>query len=980
MILKKKQIAVVVGQAVSLMVLVGSTAALAQTANPIQRVEVTGSNITRAEQETASPIQYVTRDDIEKSGKTTVAELLQTLAIDNQGSVPTTFGNGFASGASGMSLRGLGAASTLVLINGRRVAPYGLADDGQKVFTDINMIPSEMVERIEIVKDGASAIYGSDAIAGVVNVIMRKDYQGKAIKVKGGTSNDGDGNEYTVAAIAGFGDYAKDKYNAIFNFEYIKKEEIWNRDRAGRGSYIGRSDLRPLGWTANEGFGGTGIILWGNATGTPNPGDGAGAGSAINGNVRKPGTAADYYNRGNPTAAGAGFTNIQPGAACANLTSHPQGDPGGGCLIDAAQQYTQIQPAAESYNVFGRFTKEINANMQAYAEAQFYENKSTSSGTPSGVSANVGYPGGAVSNAAIALGAAHPDNPYLGTAARVRYLADDVGARVGNVDNKFYRFVAGLKGVMYDWDYDTAVLYSKDKVSNSRTGFLQRNVTFALLNPAGNNPNTTLPGDAAYATNAARAAAQSAAYAALPAGTYWRIGENAGLNSAAMYAALSPTISNNAQSEVAQIDFKISREMGQLPGGPIGIAFGTEYRYESLSLDPTSGTETGNIIGLGYSAYDGSRNVLAAFTEVILPIAKTVEVSTAIRYDHYTNVEHSITPRIAGKWYAMPNLLVRSSYGQGFRAPSPAENGAGGLSAFSNGVDTTRCALGVAGTCTAGTVNIITSPNPDLQPETSDTFSIGMVWDPLPKTSIGFDWWQIKRKDEINQTPTQAAIDAGNVSRDPTTATAIPGDPGAIVSVFAQYENSASSTVNGIDITFSRDWGLAPGNGKLVSSATWTHLYKWERQESAAQGGAKYDYAGHHGNCDVTNCIGTPADRVNASLEWSYNQWIVATNLNYRGEIKNTDYKGAYAITGCNEVLPTGVDAPKGCKVASFKTVDLNVRYNMNKNIQIFGNIRNLFNEKAPMDLYTYGAVSYNPLDASGAIGTFFSGGMKYSF
>ena len=226
MILKKKQIAVVVGQAVSLMVLVGSTAALAQTANPIQRVEVTGSNITRAEQETASPIQYVTRDDIEKSGKTTVAELLQTLAIDNQGSVPTTFGNGFASGASGMSLRGLGAASTLVLINGRRVAPYGLADDGQKVFTDINMIPSEMVERIEIVKDGASAIYGSDAIAGVVNVIMRKDYQGKAIKVKGGTSNDGDGNEYTVAAIAGFGDYAKDKYNAIFNFEYIKKGEI----------------------------------------------------------------------------------------------------------------------------------------------------------------------------------------------------------------------------------------------------------------------------------------------------------------------------------------------------------------------------------------------------------------------------------------------------------------------------------------------------------------------------------------------------------------------------------------------------------------------------------------------------------------------------------------------------------------------------------------------------------------------------------
>lgn len=963
MILKKKQIAVVVGQAVSLMVLVGSSAALAQTANPIQRVEVTGSNITRAEQETASPIQYVTRDDIEKSGKSTVAELLQTLAIDNQGSVPTSFGNGFASGASGLSLRGLGAASTLVLINGRRVAPYGLADDGQKVFTDINMIPSEMVERIEIVKDGASAIYGSDAIAGVANVILRKDYQGKAIRVKAGTSNDGDGNEYTVAAIAGFGDYAVDKYNAIINFEYIQKDEIWNADRAGRGSYIGRTDLRPLGWTAQEGFGGTGAITTNNA-----------AGSSINGNVRQAGTN-DYYSRGstNPAAL---FVKPQPGAACANFTTHPQGDPGGGCLIDAAQQYGQIMPASESYNVFGRFTKEINANMMAYSEAQFYQNKSTSSGTPSGISGSVGYPGGPVSNAAIALGGAHPDNPYA-TASRFRYLADDVGPRVSNVDNKFYRFVAGLKGVMYEWDYDTAILWSQDKVSNSRTGFLQRNVTYALLNPTANNQPT--PADA-YTSNAQRAAAQSAAYAALPAGTLWRIGENAGLNSAAMYAALSPTISNDAKSEIAQIDFKISREMGQLPGGPIGIAFGTEYRYESISLEPTSGTDTGNIIGLGYSAYSGNRNVLAAFTEVILPIAKTVEVSTAIRYDHYTNVEHSITPRIAGKWYAMPYLLVRSSYGQGFRAPSPAENGKGGLAAFSTADDPERCALGVTAACTAGTVAIITSPNPDLKPETSDTFSIGMVWDPLPKTSIGFDWWQIKRKDEINQTQTATAVAQGRVSRDPTTATAIPGDPGAITAVLANYENSASSTVNGIDITASRDWGLAPGNGKLVSTATWTHLYKWERQETAANGGGKYDYAGHHGNCDVTNCIGTPADRLNASLEWTYNQWIVATNLNYRGEIKNWDYKGAYPITGCNEVLPTGVDAPKGCKVDSFKTVDLNVRYNMNKNIQFFGNVRNLFNEKAPMDLYTYGATSYNPLDVSGAIGTFFSGGMKYSF
>ena len=168
---------------------VGSLVSSAVVAQETQRVEITGTNIRRVQSETASPVQTVTREDIEKSGKTSVAELLQTLAVDNQGSVPMTFGSGFAGGASGISLRGLGAASTLVLVNGRRVAPYGLADDGQKVFADLNMIPLEAVERVEILKDGASSIYGSDAIAGVVNVILRKDYKGIEFSAGGGQAS-----------------------------------------------------------------------------------------------------------------------------------------------------------------------------------------------------------------------------------------------------------------------------------------------------------------------------------------------------------------------------------------------------------------------------------------------------------------------------------------------------------------------------------------------------------------------------------------------------------------------------------------------------------------------------------------------------------------------------------------------------------------------------------------------------------------------
>ncbi len=225
--------------------LLSAGAAYAQDAQSLERVEITGSNIRRISSETASPVQTITRDDITKSGRTSVAELLQTLSVDNQGSVPKSFGNGFAAGASGLSLRGLGAASTLVLLNGRRIAPYGLADDGQKVFADLNVIPLDAVERVEILKDGGSAIYGSDAIAGVVNIILRKDYRGLAVNASYGQSRYSDGREKRVSLTGGFGDLSSQGFNVLANLEVGKQDPESYRERAGRGA-VGRTDLRDL--------------------------------------------------------------------------------------------------------------------------------------------------------------------------------------------------------------------------------------------------------------------------------------------------------------------------------------------------------------------------------------------------------------------------------------------------------------------------------------------------------------------------------------------------------------------------------------------------------------------------------------------------------------------------------------------------------------------------------------------------------------
>jgi iron complex outermembrane receptor protein len=918
-----------------------------QQAQPVQRIEVTGSLIRRAAAETSQEVLTVNRADIEKSGKATVAELLQSMAVDNQGSVPVTFGNGFAPGASGISLRGLGVASTLVLVNGRRVAPYGLSDDGQKQFVDLNIIPADAVDRVEILLEGASSIYGSDAIAGVVNVILRRSYDGHTMRGSTGITGDSDGRQSTAAFTFGMGNLDTDKYNGLLGIEYNKTENIQCKDRSDR-DWVCRNDLRRWNFSSQQSLGGTGAITGNNA-----------AGSAINGNVRNPDTL-DYFNRGN-LGAGTGFTRLFPRANCRNFTTHPQDDPGGGCLIDAPFQYGQIQPVQEMLSLYTRGTWQFHPEHQAYTELLYHTSTTDASTTPSTVSASEGSPAGAVSNASVSLGANHPDNPYFGTTARLRYLAGDVGPRTSHIESNFVRWMAGVKGTLYNWDYDSAILWSHNNVWNHQNGYLQRDVAFALLNPS--------------ATNVAAAMANPL-YAALPPGSLWLIGEDAGLNSPAIYQALSPTISSRSQTELAMIDFKATRDFkGLLPNdAALGVAVGGEFRHEMSELDPTTGTSTGNIIGLGFSAYQGSHNVSALYTELLAPLPWQVELTGAMRWDRYTDVGSSWTPKGGVKWTPIKELAIRGTYARGFRAPGPAENGVGGLAAFTTAVDPVRCDLGVQVACNPASVALITRPNQNLQPEHASSWDIGAIWDPIPRASVSVDLWRIKRRAEINQQQIDQAIANGDVVRDPTTAQAgIPGDPGAIVVVNAQFINSSQSVVKGIDLDgrysykLPGTWGTVSVDGKL------THFLRWERTDPD---GTTVDFAGTHGNCDVTNCAGTPRNKVNMHFNWDYNQWRWTATLNYRDKFKNVLFQG----DACASTFADGTDAPNDCEIASFYTIDLVARWKPMPKLEVFGSIQNITNKLPPIDPLTYGATSYNPSDFAGARGRLFTLGARYTF
>ena len=902
--------------------LASSSAFAQEQATNLDRITVTGSNIPRTNTETPSPVQVVTRQEIDRTGKTTVAEYLQTLTADGAGSIPKTFGNGFAGGGAGISLRGLGAGSTLVLLNGRRMATYGLADDGQKVFTDLSTIPLDAVERVEVLKDGASAIYGSDAIAGVVNIILRSDFQGAILRGSYGISGDGDGDAKKATLTAGTGDLATDGWNAFFSLDVGKSDAIKISDRKNR-KWIGTGDIRRWGYDAADAQFLGGAYLSGGTAGGTGP----------NGSV---------FDDRNVDDDNPAFLVALPG--CAGLTTIPgQTDATAqaqGCLWDPAQQYRDLSPEEKYVNVFGRASFAFGEGGEVYTEIGYSKKETIFNNTPSGTSGGWGYPGGPVNASsgpgAVVLSPSHPDNPIPGQASRLRYSAWDVGPRVTNNTNEFNRFLVGVKGNWGEWSYDTAYLHSGTDLTNKRTGFLRYSSVLCALG----NPNC--------------------------AGGVWRIGDNASQNSQALYDYISPTISARAKSSLDMFDFTMSRSLMDLKGGPLGLAFGTEWRKTSNSLTPQTYTDQGDIIGLGYSAYDGTQNVYAGYVELSAPVLEQLELSAALRYDKYESGEGKATPKLGMKFTPADWIALRASYAEGFRAPNPAENGDGGLAAFSNARDPVRCAIDPDNECTARSVAIITRPNSGLKPEESKSYSVGIVLQPTSSTSLTVDAWEIKRTNEIAQGSTADAIAAGNVLRDSNNIGGV-ANSGTILAVNTQYVNANSSRVRGIDTDVRQTFDLGPG--QLEMDLQWSHILKFERTE----GDTTVDYVGTHGNCDVTNCIGTPQDKINFGTTWKQGPWSISGVVNYIDSMDNKDRRGGDYLAFYEDGTPVE-------KISSFTTFDLSGRWNITEAFELNASVQNVFDRIAPLDPTTYGAVNYNPLHFSGAIGRYFTVGAKYTF
>ncbi|MFO1312213.1 MAG: TonB-dependent receptor [Burkholderiales bacterium] len=902
---------------------VGSVALVAGGAATAQdiRVNVTGSNIKRVDSETAAPIETITREDIQQSGLNTISEVVRRITANSNGTIGDSFTNGFAGGgATGVSLRGLGSNNTLVLINGRRLANTGLADDGQYSFVDLNQIPFDLVDRIEILKDGASAIYGSDAVAGVINVILRQQFTGVTVTGTGGINYQGDGGMFKAAITAGIGDLTKDRYNAYVSVDYMKQDSV---PLTSLRSYMGTSDLRFMGLPDTR-------------NGAPPSGYGTGS---LVGSLRP-------VNPATGGLIGAGPYTTLPGCDPANEDTTLGPRTNAFCRFEQ-KEYLDLIPESDRFNIFGRAQYNLTDTISIYGEASYFQFKSDNRSTPSQPRSTwPNVAGSTVNNSTtIFLPVGHPDNPFnsQGYGARLYYAAGDVGGRDSHIENTVQRYLGGIKGSNYGWDWDAGLMYIRNETDQTRYGFFNyANLQQALLGQGGFG--------------------------------YYRIGQNASLNNPGIYDFIAPAISNNVLSENTQFDAKASRDIYKMEGGQMALAVGYEFRREELNNPGTTGTYTGNVVGLGYSAASASRNINAVYAELYMPILKNLEITAALRYDDYSDFGGTWNPKVGVKWTVVPQLVARGTYATAFRAPGPYENGNSAAAGFTSINDPVRCPVtGNAADC-SGTVVAITSGNPQIQPETSTTWTVGLIWEPVPSFNASIDYWNITTNDKITGADPQAVLDnpagfpSATIVRDTNNLPGIPNS-GTVLAVAAPYENADKVFTDGIDVAAT--WRLPLGDyGRLTTTLEWTHIFTFER----TIGGTTYQYAGTHGPTSLSSSAGMPQDRANLVLAWDRGPWNVAGTIRYVGPMDNIE---SDQQPDCLTFAANGY-----CTVASFTTLDLSAAYKGFKNWEIFGSVINVFNRLPPFDRQAgYGAYNFNYNYAfSGAMGTYFNLGARYTF
>ncbi len=968
----------------------------------MEEVVVTGSILRRTDAETPSPVTVLSAETLEERGINTVSEAIQRLSANNAGTIQQGWNTGFnfASGANAPALRGLTVQATLSVADGLRIAPYPLADDGQRNFVDLNTIPSAIVERIEVLRDGASSTYGADAIAGVVNVITKKEIQGLHIGGSAARAEQSGGDENRFDITWGVGDLESQGYNFYMSAEYQHQDVLWARDR---GYPFNTQDLQQI---CGENGSCMANLNW---NGLTRENDHYG------GLVSIPGVAlVRHVTTGNNTGTGQ-YSYLNPSAGCRQFPSYTltaaelgtSPAPNTICEVNYQGNYIQLSPEIERKGISMRFTANLGENSQFYAMGNWYRTDTNAAFTPLGFNGTLPPPNPATAGAAnvilpvyvcssgvgtntglntgctAANGVLNPNNPYAAAGERAQILLRSPYGRTVETESRALRGVAGLEGSFgNDWRY--AADFTLSEVG------LQRNEGNYLI------PQRVWD-----------AAAQGTFNFADPTATPKDV-----------WDYIAPMSSEYSVSRLWQMQGNVSKEFLDLPGGSLQGALGVAYREESIDApsgnpgNPTAPYQ--RYFSINAVGTAGSRNVKSAFFELNAPVLKQLELNASGRFDDYSTGQSNFSPKFGFKFTPIEQLAFRGTWSEGFRIPSFNESF--GLPTTGYVSRTVPCGTYAAWCATHGTppngyatsaynLGLTQVGNPELDPEESTSFTAGIVFEPMSNLSFTIDYWNIEVKNLITGVTDTSAVEQqyysnGGVVNIPgivaTPGTPDPAFPNALPVlgfIETSYVNQDKENVAGID--FGANLSLQMGD-----SLTWRSSLdvSWlQKYDLTHDNGTVDHYAGTLSPCNITSCSGAPEYRgswqntlqigesTSVSLTAYYTSGYDTASIDFGG-VKGDCLNNA--INGASTAAYVATDAdgnplyPVNCKQKGQWNADLTARHTFNDKYTVYLDVLNVFGIDPNFDpSAAYALFNYNPAwGGPNMLGRTFRLGVKLDF
>ena len=932
-----------------------------KTGETLEDVVVTGSRIKRADAETAQPVLVVTRADIEKTGLTSVGDVVQRLAEAGP-SINTQFNNG-GDGSTTIDLRNLGANRTLVLLNGHRwVTGLGGA-------VDLNTIPVAIIESIEVLKDGASTVYGSDAIAGVVNIITRRNFEGATASGFYGENSKGDGTRWSSDFTFGV---ASDRGSASISAGYVKEDPI-------------RAGARSISAVPNFGL---------------DPGA-TGSSTTPSGRYFVAGLPGSQTNSGPQTGA--------PGAA--NIRGQYRAFSAATDLFNFASDNYLVTPQERS-SIFAEGRYALNDAVEFNAHMLYNNRKSEQ--LLASIPVLLGTRGSGTVAPTISVLANNPFNPFGANIVGLQRRFVETGGRRFQQDNNTFRFGGGFSGsfdaVDRTFDWDAGYSYSTNKETQLTKGQLNLSRVRTALS-AIDNPATTAFDPTCVTAGSTTVIAANTVAGCVP------------LNILAGVGGITPAMLNyvtftgidKTETESTNLFANISGTVVELPAGPLGFAAGYEYRKENGQDIPDAITAAGETTGNARLATGGGYSLKEVYGEFAIPLladapfAELLEARVAGRYSDYDNFGNTTNFSAGFQWKPISDLKIRGNYNQGFRAPTILElfrgvsdnfpqiadpclvGTFGGAATASDGTLAT-CRNGIGGvapqavtrtvvngqtvltgtTQTNGQIRTQTGGFVGLTPEKSKGYTFGFVYSPeyLEGFDATVDYWKISIENVIGGRAAGTLLANCYVNADLQACERITRSAatGEISNILAVGENVGFNDIKGID--FGLGYKLPEYDfGKFTTRLDSTYFIEDTSQNLGYNNRLPFQY---FDNNPVNNNVGVYGGRggttnrlkSNLSVDWVLGAWSANWTARYTSGFREGCTAAYLSLNPALCENPTGLTQANTANpqntVGGVTYHDVSVAYVGDWDGTIRVGAKNIFSKDPPNQLTTF-ANSFDP-------------------